>query len=78
MQQYPTRAKLIELCSTHNVEVFYCDRATKAENTEMYPRVGWYYWQCFPGCLPEGDAMGPHPSALRALREAYDNGYLGE
>jgi hypothetical protein len=20
---------------------------------------GWYWWPCFPGCMPGGDASGP-------------------
>src|SRR5690349_2405631 len=20
---------------------------------------GWFYWFCFPGCMPDGDAIGP-------------------
>jgi hypothetical protein len=37
---------------------------------------GWFYWFCFPGCMPEGSAMGPyktHGEALAAARE--DAGY---
>lgn len=33
---------------------------------------GWFYWSCFPGCMPEGDASGPYPTyaaALAASRE---------
>lgn len=24
---------------------------------------GWYYWYCFPGCLPDSDPVGPYDSA---------------
>lgn len=27
---------------------------------------GWYYWYCFPGCLPEGEADGPHETEYHA------------
>jgi hypothetical protein len=33
---------------------------------------GWYYWYCFPGCLPDSDPFGPYESykeALEASRE---------
>lgn len=23
---------------------------------------GWYWWSCFPGCLPDSDPIGPFPS----------------
>ena len=31
---------------------------------------GWYWWACFPGCLPDGDAMGPAASSLDAMLNA--------
>ena len=31
---------------------------------------GWYYWFCFPGCLPEGNASGPFDTEDLALSEA--------
>lgn len=33
---------------------------------------GWFYWYCFPGCLPDSEAIGPFDSydaALKAARE---------
>jgi hypothetical protein len=33
---------------------------------------GWFYWYCFPGCMPDSDAIGPfdsHKEALDAARE---------
>ena len=27
---------------------------------------GWYYWQCFPGCLPDSEPMGPFPTESEA------------
>lgn len=33
---------------------------------------GWFYWYCFPGCMPDSNAMGPyatHAEALEATRE---------
>lgn len=31
---------------------------------------GYFYWHCTPGCLPEGDAMGPYPTETEALAAA--------
>lgn len=31
---------------------------------------GWYWWNCFPGCLPEGEANGPFRSEREALQAA--------
>ena len=32
--------------------------------------AGWYYWTCYPGCLPEGDAIGPFKTEFEAATEA--------
>jgi|DEB0MinimDraft_10_1074344.scaffolds.fasta_scaffold103488_1 hypothetical protein len=31
--------------------------------------AGWFWWSCFPGCLPDSDPIGPFDSE----REAIDN-----
>lgn len=31
---------------------------------------GWYWWPCFPGCLPDGEAAGPFPTQAAALADA--------
>lgn len=31
---------------------------------------GYYYWFCFPGCMPDSDAFGPFPSAEAAIASA--------
>lgn len=28
---------------------------------------GWYYWYCFPGCMPEGPPMGPYSTEYEAI-----------
>ena len=33
---------------------------------------GWFYWFCFPGCLPDSAAIGPFPSHRAALKAAQD------
>jgi hypothetical protein len=34
---------------------------------------GWFYWHCFPGCLPDGSAIGPYESYEAALEDARGN-----
>ena len=37
---------------------------------------GWFYQYCFPGCLPEGDPVGPFATcddAIEACREEASN-----
>lgn len=65
-----------------NIEVF---KRTKADNKrdgwlddctgEPY-NGGWYYWYCFPGCLPESDATGPFRTAKQAVKHAWE--YTGD
>ena len=33
-------------------------------------RGGWFYWYCLPGCLPDGDPIGPFDSYAEALADA--------
>lgn len=32
--------------------------------------TGWYWWPCFPGCMPDGDPSGPFPTAEGAYLDA--------
>jgi hypothetical protein len=31
---------------------------------------GWYWWPCFPGCLPDGEPNGPFATEAEALADA--------
>ena len=31
---------------------------------------GWYWWPCFPGCLPDSDPIGPFDTEEEALADA--------
>jgi len=31
---------------------------------------GFYWWACFPGCLPDGDPSGPFASEEEAINDA--------
>lgn len=33
---------------------------------------GWYWWSCFPGCLPDGDPIGPFATEAEALADAQE------
>ncbi len=33
---------------------------------------GWYWWACFPDCLPDGEAVGPFASEAEAEADARD------
>lgn len=31
---------------------------------------GWYWWPCFPGCLPDSDPVGPFATEAEAIADA--------
>jgi hypothetical protein len=33
---------------------------------------GWYYWFCFPGCMPDSDPIGPFATADDAKQAAQE------
>ena len=33
---------------------------------------GWYWWACFPGCMPDSDPIGPFQTEAEALEDAQD------
>jgi hypothetical protein len=58
------------------VEVFYHgDHAphhdgTPAVDDEPAMEAGWYWWTCFPGCMPESDPHGPFDCEDDAITDA--------
>jgi len=56
-----------------NAEVFYVDDRTaklsreRTDLSEGLDEPGWYYWPCFPGCLPDGPASGPFDTEQLAI-----------
>lgn len=59
-----------------DVEVFYinADEAQRIQwygpDSEPVGERGWYYWFCFPGCLPDSDTIGPFATAAEARADA--------
>lgn len=63
-----------------DVEVFYLGSEDSFENSERAAfgtdddplPVGWYWWSCFPGCLPDGEPNGPFETEAEALADAQE------
>lgn len=55
-------------------EVFHQDERCIAADIDYAP--GWYWWSCFPGCLPDGDQNGPFPTAEGAYLDATEGSEL--
>ena len=85
MQAYSNPERADDPHALPNIEVFqadFCDACgacavdelvEHAEDCDTYPRIiarGWYWWSCFPGCLPDGDPIGPFASEADALADA--------
>lgn len=54
-----------------SIEVFHADDGELGEESP----AGWYFWHCFPGCLPDSEAEGPYDTEAEALESAraYEN-----
>jgi hypothetical protein len=65
------RDPLYDWINGRAIEVFFVD-ARAAGQIGSSP--GWYWWECYPRCLPEGDAFGPFPTSYRAYRDALTSG----
>jgi hypothetical protein len=46
------------------------DKAIEWAVQESNTEGGWFWWSCFPGCLPDGPAIGPFHSREEALADA--------
>ena len=71
----PTRAN--DPHALPNVEVFYVDNKDPLfdrddTGEQPCPEQGWYWWPCFPGCLPDGDPVGPFATEAEALADAQE------
>lgn len=55
-----------------DAEAFYVKPGEKAcEWVDQGP--GWYWWPCFPGCLPDGDPTGPFKTEAEAIADARES-----
>ena len=69
-QAYFNPAREEEFGALPDCEVFYADDLVN-EDGETLP-AGWYWWPCFPGCLPDSDPTGPFDTEGEALADARD------
>lgn len=76
MQFYTDPTRENDKWALPDAEVFYDDaddagngpRNFDSEGNPVEP--GYYWWICFPGCLPESDAHGPFPTQEAAINSA--------
>jgi hypothetical protein len=83
MQAYSDPKRADDPHALPDIEVFYhngkwspgewCAPGTwdgdDSNTTEGAPK-GWYWWSCFPGCLPDSEPLGPFTTEAKALSHA--------
>lgn len=42
------------------------------DSIELELAAGFYWWACFPGCLPDGEPCGPFFTEAEAIADAQD------
>jgi len=74
---YGVPGREVEPHALPDVEVFYAeDGDLGAQDPDDFFATlpaGWYWWSCFPGCLPDSEAVGPFDDEGTALADARDN-----
>ena len=57
-----------------DVEVFYISEreANYTADGNMVSEPGWYWWTCFPGCMPDSEPFGPFDTEDEATEDAQD------
>ena len=72
-QVYSDPKREAEKYALPNVEVFfYTDYNYHVENPEEALEPGYYYWHCFPGCLPDSEPWGPYETEQEAIESAQE------
>jgi hypothetical protein len=56
-------------------EVFYHDSSVNTifengESSHFGMPTGWYWWPCYPGCLPDSPPQGPFATEAEAIKDA--------
>lgn len=70
MQFYTDRTRRDDPYALPDAEVFEVESGTFIPGRTWAVPSGWYWWSCFPGCLPDSDPIGPFPNMFRAIRDA--------
>ena len=73
-QVYSNPSREHETYALPDVEVFWLDVKSDTKDAEgaSLPS-GWYWWYCFPGCLPDGEPNGPFETEEAAIKNAQES-----
>jgi hypothetical protein len=80
MQIYSDPARESEPYALPDVEVFGVSQMevnynlANLDHADEYTitEPGWYWWWCFPGCLPDSDPYGPFATEQEAIADAQE------
>ena len=50
---------------------FHCDACADGRHGVIPEEIntGWFYWFCFPGCMPDSEPSGPFTTETEALAD---------
>jgi hypothetical protein len=75
-QFYTDPSRETDTYALPNAEVFYSEHGDlefeDCDDGELQEQsaAGYYWWFCFPGCLPDSDPVGPFLSEEAAMENA--------
>lgn len=69
MQFYSDPDRAQDKWSLPDCEVFYLKEGEYDFGDGEECKAGFYFWYCFPGCLPESEPWGPYPTADAAIED---------
>jgi hypothetical protein len=69
MQTYSDPNRKSDEYALPNIEVWY---DSSDEIGREHGQHGYYWWSCFPGCMPDSEPMGPFNTELEAIEDAQD------
>ena len=76
-QFYSDQTREDDTYSLPDCEVFFVDSVDENQPDPDDPDKdlgpGWYYWFCFPGCMPDSDPIGPFESPQEAIDDCREN-----
>jgi hypothetical protein len=74
MQAYSNPRRADDPHALPDVEYFYESPKGRTDSEHAHDRLeaGWYWWPCFPGCLPDGDPVGPFATEAECVADFTD------
>ena len=70
MQAYSDPSRESDQYALPDVEIFQGDDHDDGDSA--LELTSWYWWPCFPGCLPDSEPVGPFDTKEEALADVQD------